>query len=618
MAVQPDPTVRFGPFELDVRSGELKKQGRRVRLQDQPLLVLQALLERRGDLVTRDELRRRLWPDNTFVDFEDGLNTAVMRLREALGDVAKRPRYIETRPRRGYRFIAAIEAAPAARAIASIRSVAVLPLENLSLDPDEEVFADAMTDELITSLAKASSLRVISRASVMAFKKSRTPLPEIGRALGVDALVEGTVIRAGHRVRVTAQLIEAAADRHLWADSYEGDLRDILALQRDMANAIAGEISANLSARQRASGIDPPLRPVNPDAYLAYVKGRAFWDQRHEAALLKGVAAFAQAVAIDARYAAAYAGLADCYTALGYGSYLAPRAAFEHASAAAQKALAIDPELAGAEAPLGYVALYYHWNAGEADQRFRRTLTLDPASVTAHHWYSVYLTAMSRFDEARAEIRRALELDPLSHAVNTDAGFVAYYSGRYDEAVAHLRAVLSLAPHFPLAHLWLGRAYQAQGRLDEAVREFAETRRVVGDWPVVVAAMGHALGASGRHAEARQQLDTLDQLSRHRYVTEYGVALIHAGLGDAAAAFDWLDRAVAARSHWLVWLDLDPRWQALRHDPRFAAVVGRVGLAPAQGAGHRGLGAEEHLSALDDDRAELFNLRRRDPLADEG
>ena len=574
--------MRFGPFALDVQSGDLKKQGRRVRLQDQPLLVLQALLERPGEVVTREELRRRLWPDGTFVDFEDGLNTAVMRLREALGDVAKRPRYVETRPRRGYRFIGSIDAVPGAGAVASIRSVAVLPLENLSADPGDEIFADAMTDELITSLAKASSLRVISRGSVMPFKRSRKPLPEIGRALGVDALVEGTVIRSGHRVRVTAQLIEAAADRHLWADSYEGDLRDVLALQRTVASAIAGEINANLSARHRAGlGETSPPRPVNPEAYLAYIRGRAFWDQRNEAALLKGIAAFGQALAIDGSYAAAYAGLADCYTALGYGSYLAPRAAFERASAAAHKALAIDPESAGAEAALAYVALYYQWDVDEADRRFRRALALNPASVTARHWCSVYLTSIGRFDEARAQIHHALDLDPLSHAVNTDVGFVAYYSGRYDDAVANLRAVLCVAPNFALARLWLGRAYQELGRLDEALEEFAATCRIVGDWPAARAALGHVLGVSGREAEARCVLDDLARLSRGRYVTEYGVALVHAGLGDRDSAFEWLDRAVTARSHWLVWLALDPRWNPLRHDRRLTALLGRIGLSKA-------------------------------------
>ena len=342
---------------------------------------------------------------------------------------------------------------------------------------------------------------------------------------------------------------------------------------------MAAEVSANLDARQRASVAGPAPAAVNPDAYLAYIKGRACWDQRNEGALLRGIAAFQQAIDIDDHYADAYAGLADCYTALGYGSYLAPRAAFEHAAAAATKALALDAGLAGAEATLGFAALYHQWDVVEADRRFRRALALAPALVTAHHWYSVFLTAIGRFDDARAEIRRALELDPLSHAVNTDVGFVDYYAGRYDDAVANLRTVLRVAPAFPLAHLWLGRAYQEQGRLDEAVKEFSETRRIVGEWPVALAALGHVLGVSGRASDARRVLDELDHLSGRQYVTEYGVALVHAGLGDRDAAFAWLDRALAARSHWLVWIGLDPRWRSLRDDRRFAVLLGRVGLA---------------------------------------
>jgi TolB-like protein/Flp pilus assembly protein TadD len=467
-----------------------------------------------------------------------------------------------------------VSRAAAGTGVATLRSIAVLPLENLSGNPDDEVFADAMTDELITSLANHSLLRVISRTSAMQFKRSQRPLLEIGRSLGVDALVEGTVLRLGYRVRVTAQLIEAAADRHLWADSYERDLRDVLALQRDVARAIAREINANLSARRRASRATP--QPVNPEAYLAYIRGRALWDQRREAALIKGIEAFGQAVEIDATYAAAYAGMADCYTALGYGSYMAPRAAFEHASAAADKALALDPESAESEASLAYVALYHEWDFGKADRTFRRAIALDRAAVTAHHWYSVYLTSMGRFDAARKEIRVAQELDPLSPAVNTDVGFIAYYAGQYGEAVATLRSTLSVTPRFPLAHFWLGRAYQAQGRLDDAVEQFDATRHVLGDWPVALAALGHVLGESGRASAARRILGSLDDLSRQRYVTEYGVALVHAGLGDHDAAFDWLDRAVAARSHWLVWLNLDPRWNSLRDDRRFALLLNRI------------------------------------------
>jgi len=613
--------VRFGPFELEARAGELRRAGRRVRLQEQPLQILIALLERPGDLVTREELQRRLWPDGTFVGFDDGLNTAVMRLRGALGDGAERPRYVETVPRRGYRFVGVVgppqpEQAASAPSestavpriahrgrvmatagviavvllgvlaqrfrwgqpgtLAAVRSIAVLPLENLSNDAGQDAFADAMTDELITSLAGISSLRVISRGSVMQFRHAKAPLPEIGRRLGVDALVEGTVVRDGERVRVTAQLIEAAADRHLWADSYERDLRDVLTLQREVAAAIADEIRANLTTRERARLTTP--MSIAPESYLAFIRGRSYWNQRTESALLKGIEAFRQAVDLDPNAANAYAGLALCYTALGYGSYLAPSVAFEAASAAARKGLALDPALAEAEAALAYVALYYDWQFADADRRFRHALDLDPASVTAHDWYSVYLTAMGRFDQARTEIRRAQELDPLSPAVATDVGFGAYYAGRYGEAVADLRSTLDINPSFPLAHLWLGRAYEEQRRFEDAIREFGETRKGLGDWPVALAAVGHAAGVAGRRADAEAVLDRLSELARHQYVTEYGVALVHAGLGDREAAFTWLDRAVAARSHWLVWLKRDPRWANLRTDRRFAALLERIGF----------------------------------------
>ena len=611
--------LRFGPFELDRRSGELRKRGCLIKLQDQPFQLLLALLEHPGEVVLREELRRRLWSDETFVGFEDGLNTAIRRVRDALGDSADSPAFIETLPRRGYRFVGTLEPAPAVRldapgsvvrgaarhrlalwagvavvagvamsaawlvhragaaGVAGFRSIAVLPLENLSAQPGEEYLADGITDQLITDLANISSLRVIPRGSVMQYKGARKSLPEIGRQLNVDVIVEGTVARSGDRVRVTAQLIEAAADRHLWAESYERDVRDLLALQREVAAAIAARIQATLTARERSGLMTAPR--VNPDAYLAYIKGRVYWNQRTQGALEKGVASFQQSIDIDPGYAPAYAGLADCYTALGYGSYLPPKVAFERARAAAIQALVLDGELADPHASLGYVKLYYDWDFAGAEREFQRAIALNPNSVTAHQWYSVYLTAMGRFEEARREIRRAQQLDPFSPAINTDVGFVEYYSGRYPEAVKQLRATLDPNPSFPLAHLWLGRAYEAQQRHDEAVSAFTTAAQVLVDWPVTMAALGHVFAVSGRHAEARRMLDDLLTLSTHKYVTPYGIALVYDGLGDTQSAAEWLDRAVSDRSNWLVWLKLDQRFENLRRSPRFDALVRRVGLS---------------------------------------
>ncbi|MEO8681898.1 MAG: winged helix-turn-helix domain-containing protein [Vicinamibacterales bacterium] len=618
MTIAPTGRIRFEEFEVDRDACSLSSSGARIKLQQQPFDLLVVLLEQPGRLVSRDELRERMWPSDTFVDFDHSLNIAVNKLRAALNDSADAPRFIETVPRRGYRFVGTLEAEPAAAsdtpappveaqgsrsalmwsAVAVVavaaalsavwmarrnappaqvyQSIAVLSLENFSPDPNDAYLADGITDELTTDLAKISSLRVISRGSVLQFRGKRVPTPEIGRLLNVQAIVEGSVTRSGDRVRVTAQLIDVAGDRHLWAESYERSVKDLLGLQREVAAAIADRIQAKLTASERA--MLASTVEVNPDAYLAYIKGRAFWNQRTRPALEKGVAAFEDAISADPVYARAYAGLADCYTALGYGSYLPPNVAFPKAEAAASRAMTLDPDLADPHASLGYAKLYYDWDFVGANLEFQRALALDPNGVTALDWHSVYLTAMGRFDEARTEIRRARDLDPLSVATNTDVGFVDYYSGRYDDALKQLRATIEMSPAFPLAHLWLGRTYQEQHDYKNALDEYTAAARVLGSWPVTMAAIGHLHAVSGRRDEARRVLGDLEELSRREYVTPYGVALVHAGLGDAASAFEWLDKAVADRSNWLVWLKLDPRFASLRGQPRFNALLRRVGL----------------------------------------
>jgi TolB-like protein/DNA-binding winged helix-turn-helix (wHTH) protein/Tfp pilus assembly protein PilF len=615
---QENAVIRFGPFALDERAAELRKDGRRIRIQGQPLQVLLALLERPGDVVTRDELRQRLWAADTFVAFDTGLNSAIRRLRTALGDDAERPRFIETLPRTGYRFIAHVtedlagtQAQPASKDVRADRrpflglaiggvavvvavaaavaflagrrdsvlpravpSLAVLPFANLSGEPSEGYLAEALTDELITTLASVSSLHVISRGSAFQYKDLHVSSAAIGSALHVDTLVEGAVVREGGRVRVTAQLIDAATDRHLWAHSYERELREVLALEREVASAIADQIQLTLTPTERAGF--KRQKPVNPDAYLAFVKGRSHWNQRTASSLHAGIDAFRSALAIDPAFAEAFAGLGDCYAALGYGSYLSPREAFEPARDAANKALALDPNLADAHAVLGYVKLYYDWDFAAAEREFQQALVADPKSVTAHDWYAVYLTAASRFPEAEVEIQKAQRLDPVSFAINTDAGFVSYYAGRYEEAVKRLHVVLDVNPGFPLAHLWMGRAYEEQQAYVDATREFQQADQILRDWPVTAAALGYVAAASGHRTDAENVLALLTALSSKEYVTPYGVALVYAGLNDRDEAFKWLDRALADRSHWLVWLKLDPRWSNLRGDSRFEALVHRV------------------------------------------
>jgi adenylate cyclase len=577
MADKSDQTdsIRFDVYEMDLSSGELRKSGKPVRLQPQPFRVLGMLAGRAGEVVTRAQLRDEIWGRGTFVDFEQGLNFCIRQIRSALDEDPNKPRFVQTIPRRGYRFVAKsvqTEAAPSRRAI---RSIAVLPLKNLSASPDEDYFAAGLTEELITELGKLGNLRVISRTSVMLYKDSEKTLPEIARELKVEAVVEGAAMRSGEQVRITAQLIEAATDTHLWAESYHRELRDILVLQRDIAYEIARQIQSNLAPRRKSVAGAPRM---NPSAYLAYQKGRYLWNQRSDASLQKAIELFKEAIENDPFYSAAYSGLADCLTALGYASSLSPEKTFPKAKAMALRALELDATLAEPHASLGYSKLYYDWDWKGAESEFREAIALNRNYVSAHHWYSVYLTAMGREQEARAEIEMAQELDPLSLAINTDVGFELYYSGHYDQAIEQLQSVLDLNPRFALANLWMGRAYQQKRSYDLAITRFKQAADALPEWPVALAAIGNVLGESGRRREAQKILSKLAGLSKRKYVTAYGMALVHAGLGDKTRAFKWLSEAVEERSHWLVWLKLDPRWNAISSDSRFRTLLKRVGL----------------------------------------
>ena len=389
-------TIRFGVFEVDLRAGELRKKGLKVKLQEQPLQVLQILLENPGEVVTREELQRRIWPSDTFVDFDHGLYNGIKRLREALGDSADTPHYIETLARRGYRFIGRLDPGPTCTP-SPIRSLAVLPLENLSRDPEQEYFAEGMTEALITTLAKIGELRVVSRTSAMQYKGVHKPLREIARELEVDAIVEGSVPRAGRRVRITAQLIDTAKETHLWAESYERDLRNALALQSEVAQAIAREIRVKLTPVDQARFAE--VHPVDPEAYEAYLKGRYHWNRRSAEGLGKAIQYFQQAIAKDPTYPAAYAGLADCLSILGWWSYVSPDDGCGKAKGLAQKALEIDPSSAEAHASLAWATMLYDHNFALAEKEFERAIELNPRYATGHQWFGLYLALMGRYEE---------------------------------------------------------------------------------------------------------------------------------------------------------------------------------------------------------------------------
>jgi TolB-like protein/DNA-binding winged helix-turn-helix (wHTH) protein/tetratricopeptide (TPR) repeat protein len=632
------PSLRFGPFEVDFGAGELRKHGVKLKLVGQPLEILGMLLEHRGKVVTREELRTKLWPADTFVDFDSGLNAAVNKLRVALSDSAENPKYIETLPRRGYRFIGTLEpldapswkpaeqpspahSQPSAEmsaatgpgrrshrgvflaalvllgvlgvvfsfnlggvrrtlfakpAAAKLQSIAVLPLENLSSDPEQEYFADGMTDELITKLAQISALKVISRTSSMRYKKTSKSLAEIARELHVDGVVEGTVIQVGGRVRISTQLIEARTDHHLWARSYERDLRDVLSIQDEVTREIAGEVRVKLTAGEQERLVE--ARPVNPEAYLLYLKGRYFWNKRTEDGTQTAIENFQAAIEKDKAYAPAYAGLAGCYTAESIFGWRSPAEVIPKAKAAALKALEVGGSFAEAEATVGLINFQYEWDWAAAEKRFERALVQDPASVDAHFFYSLYLSARGRANEAEAEAKRQLDLDPVSPVAVFQRAVQLYRARRFDEAIEAGQAGVKLDPNFPLNHWLLGEAYLAKQMRAEGLVEYEKYAEVSHGSTRALGYLGQALGRSGDQRKAEQILSRLKTLSKQRYVSPYYFALVYAGLGQSEQALSWLERACDEHSGHVVFLKVEAEWDPLRQDPRFVGLVQRIGL----------------------------------------
>jgi TolB-like protein/DNA-binding winged helix-turn-helix (wHTH) protein/Flp pilus assembly protein TadD len=648
--------VRFGTYEVSFQSGEVRKAGVRIRVQQQPLKLLEVLLEHPGEVVTREELRGRVWPNESFGDFDQAVNIAIAKLRSALGDSAENPRYIETLPKRGYRFIADVsfvdadgrigrlESAsedlagtepghrlqgnglpvlpvaesgaqlqgaglavppkhrlrPTGRVImalavvlsltilsvllfrsrghrpAAIRSLAVLPLENLSGDAAQNYFSDGMTDELITDLAQISALRVISRTSVMVYKGARKPLPQIARELHVDAVVEGTVLRAGDRVRITAQLIDASTDKHIWSQSYEGELRDTLALQDRVARAIAEQIQINLTPREQAAL--KSVRVVNPQAYESYLKGRYFWSKRTADGLKVALAYFNQAIEEDPNYAQAYSGLADTYALLGDWQYavMTPREAYPKAKAAALKAVKLDNALGEAHNSLAFVLEGFDWDLDSGGREFRRAIELNPGYATAHHWYAWHLALLGRYDEAITEMKKAESVDPLSLIINADLAELLVLAHSYDEAIAQSRKTIEMDPNFAMAHNQLAQAYLQKHMFDQAIAELQKAVQLSGGSPTCIANLARAYALSGKRGEAMKLLKDLKSSSTAMNSHASEVAAIYASLGDKDEAMNWLEKGYAERFNPGVLIR--PGFDPLRTDPRFQDLVHRVGL----------------------------------------
>jgi TolB-like protein/DNA-binding winged helix-turn-helix (wHTH) protein/Flp pilus assembly protein TadD len=615
---------------LEPHTGELRRHGLRVKLRGQPIEVLTLLLEHPGEAVSREELQKRLWPADTYVDFEHSLNAAMKRLRAALGDSADAPRFIETLAGRGYRFIAPVSrpaeeipqalpvtapdrkpdqkstrrrhlALPAAGIVGfvslaligmnlpsirdtlgsrgysgPIRSLAVLPLANLSGNSDQDYFVDGMTDALRQDLEGISSLRVISRTSSMRYRLSGKPLPDIARELHVEAVVDGSVLRSGDRVRINVELVHAGMDRHLWSNSYEGDLRDVFFLQAEVARKIADDVRVTLTPHDRARLAR--VRASNPDAYLAYSKGRFFWNKRNEQDLRKAIGFFQQAVDKDPAYALAYDGLADCWLPLGWYGFLSPSETFPYAKAAITRALRLDDSLAEAHASLAFVNLYYDRDWVGAEREFRRAIDLNPNYANGHHWYAEFLSLVGRHTEAIAESQRARELDPLSNIIDTWVSSRYFFARQYDQAIEEGRHAVEMDPSFGPAHLVLGQAYEQKGMLKEAIAEFERASGLAAGGSMYAASLAHALGLAGRRPEALKVLEDLSNRAKRGFVSSYDLAIACLGIGDGDRAFELLSAAVQERSPRVVFLGVEPRLGGLRGDPRFRALLRSIGL----------------------------------------
>ncbi len=643
--------VRFGVFEVDLRSGELHKQGFKIKLQDQPFQILAMLLEHPGEVVTREELRQKLWSTDTFVDFDVGLNVAIKKLRDALRDSADNPRFVETLPRRGYRFIAPVEdalpaqvrassagAAPPLKASAAasrepldrmgaahaergegkgifrlfvvgalalvaaaalvfglnlggarqkifggasppkIQSLAVLPLDNLTGDPAQEYFADGMTDALITDLAQIRALRVISRTSVMRYKGTRKPLPEIARELNVDAVLEGSVVRSANHVRIDAQLIRATTDQHLWAKSYQRELRDIVTMQSEVAREVANEIRIQLTPQERARL--GSAKPVDPEAYEDYLKGRFYSHQWTSDSFGKAIGHFQQAIERDPNYAPAYAGLSDSYRFFSFQGPVSPRELMPKAEFAARKALELDEGLSDAHTSLAGIKLRVYWDWSGAEKEYQRAMALNPNDAENYRQYSVFLRTANRYQEAIAAAQRGIELDPVSSAQRTGLGSAYLIARQYDRAIEELQEVVATGREDALAHWFLGVAYEYAGRNGEASSELEKSAALSHRDPNYLASLGHAYAQFGRRADARKILSELEQRSRQRYIAPVSLAVVCVGLGEKKQALAWLGKAYEDRSFSLVAINSWPWWDPLRSEPEFRDLVRRIGLDP--------------------------------------
>ena len=574
-----------------------------VPLSPKAVDTLLALVSNHGRMLEKEELMKLIWPDS-FVE-EGGLTRNISILRKVFEEDASDVQYIETIPKRGYRFLAPVQEvappdnAPGRRSLRfvwvmagllvlagyfqfvqrkapGIHSLVVLPLQNPSNDPAQEYFTEGMTEDLINSLARIEALRVISRTSAMTYKNANKPLPEIARELNVDAVLEGSVVQSGGRVRITVRLFDRA-EKQLWAQDYQQDLRDVLTLQNEVASAIASEIRVKLTPREKNSLA--ASRTVDPEAYLDYSYGRYYWNKRAPEDIKKAIDYFQRAIAKDPNYAPPYAGLSDAFAQLGSVGIdvLRPEEAMSKAKAAAIQAVKLDDTLAEGHASLAYARMSYDWDLDAAQQEFQRAIQLNPGYATAHHWYAHYFLARNQPDNAMVEVKRAQSLDPLSSIINVGVGWCLYQSRRYEEAIREYRSTLDLNPNFSLTHCTLGMAYEGKHQYEDASSEYNKALALPVSRPFALTGLGRAYALSGKRGQAMDVLDELEKAARQQYVPAVYFAGIYSALGDANQSLKWLRKAIEERSDYVIYLRTDPWADSLRSDARFRELLQLIG-----------------------------------------
>jgi TolB-like protein/Flp pilus assembly protein TadD len=572
---------------LDLRSGDLRKQGRKIRLEGQPVQVLITLLEHPGELITREELRRELWPADTFVNFEQSLTAAVKRLRQALSDSATHPRFVETLARRGYRFIAPVAEHPVAASYPPphsqpIDSLAVLPFENSDRDPEMEYLSDGITESIINSLSQLPAVRVMARSTVFRYKAKAADPRVIGRKLNVDAVLIGRVVQRGDALFIRTELVEVQNGWQLWGAQYNRSLSDIFAVEEEISREISEKLRLRLSGEDKSRLSKHYTRST--DAYQAYLKGRYHWNRLTEEGLRKGIECFQEAIRRDQSYALAYAGLADCYGHLGFVGLLPPKEAIPKAKEAAGKAIEIDNDLAEAHVSLAFILKVYDWDWLASGREYQRALELNPNYTQAHRSYAAYLSAVGKAEEAIREIHLAQDLDPLSLTLSAEIAWHLYMARDYDRAIEQALRTLELEPQNSTAQGVLGTSYAQQAKYGAACAALQQAVVVSENHAYPLAQLGHALGQSGRKDEAERILEQLTELCQGCYVPPCWLAMVCAGLGEKGAALQWLEKAYEQHDVWLVWLKTEPRYDSLRAEAQFDTLMRCVGLAPGLGS----------------------------------